>query len=95
VRAHNPDCRVEVLIPDFNGDEDALDAVLDAEPDVLNHNTETIARLYKRVRPDANYRQTLTLLERAAARRDRERAGCSRRAASWWARARRSTKWSS
>jgi lipoic acid synthetase len=42
---------------------------------VLNHNTETIARLYKRVRPDANYRQTLTLLERAAARRDREARG--------------------
>jgi lipoic acid synthetase len=75
VRALNPGCRVEVLIPDFNGDEDALNAVLDAEPDVLNHNTETIARLYKRVRPDANYRQTLTLLGRAAARRDRERRG--------------------
>jgi lipoyl synthase len=75
VREHNPGCRVEVLIPDFNGDEDALDAVLDAAPDVLNHNTETIARLYKRVRPDANYRQTLTLLGRAAARRDRERRG--------------------
>jgi len=75
VRELNPGCRVEVLIPDFNGDEDALNAVLDAEPDVLNHNTETIARLYKRVRPDANYRQTLTLLRRAAERRDRERRG--------------------
>jgi lipoyl synthase len=75
VRRLNPGCRVEVLIPDFNGDEAALDAVLDAEPDVLNHNTETIARLYKRVRPDANYRQTLTLLGRAAARRDREARG--------------------
>jgi lipoic acid synthetase len=75
VRALNPECRVEVLIPDFNGDETALDAVLDAEPDVLNHNTETIARLYRRVRPDANYQQTLTLLRRAAERRDRERRG--------------------
>src|ERR671926_1772615 len=75
VRALNPGCRVEVLIPDFNGYREALDTVLDAEPDVLNHNTETIARLYKRVRPDANYRQTLTLLERAAARRDREGRG--------------------
>jgi lipoic acid synthetase len=75
VRRLNPDCRVEVLIPDFNGDEAALDAVLDAEPDVLNHNTETIARLYRRVRPDAKYEQTLTLLERAARRRDRERRG--------------------
>jgi lipoic acid synthetase len=75
VRRVNPGCKVEVLIPDFNGDEDALDAVLDARPDVLNHNTETIARLYRRVRPDAKYEQTLTLLERAARRRDRERRG--------------------
>jgi lipoyl synthase len=75
VRAHNPECKVEVLIPDFNGDEAALNTVLDAEPDVLNHNTETIARLYRRVRPDADYQQTLTLLERAAARRDREQRG--------------------
>jgi lipoyl synthase len=72
VRALNPECKVEVLIPDFNGDEAALNAVLDAKPDVLNHNTETIARLYRRVRPDAVYQQSLTLLQRAAARRDRE-----------------------
>jgi lipoic acid synthetase len=75
VRAANPDCKVEVLIPDFNGDEAALNTVLDAEPDVLNHNTETIARLYRRVRPDAVYEQSLTLLQRAAARRDREDRG--------------------
>lgn len=73
VRALNPECKVEVLIPDFNGDEDALNTVLDAEPDVLNHNTETIARLYRRVRPDAVYEQSMTLLQRAGARRDRER----------------------
>jgi lipoic acid synthetase len=72
VRALNPDCKIEVLIPDFNGDEAALNTVLDAEPDVLNHNTETIARLYRRVRPDADYQQSLTLLRRAAERRDRE-----------------------
>ena len=72
VRAVNPGCKIEVLIPDFNGDEDALNTVLDARPDVLNHNTETIARLYRRVRPDADYQQSLTLLKRAAARRDRE-----------------------
>jgi lipoic acid synthetase len=71
VRRVNPGCKVEVLIPDFNGDEAALNAVLDARPDVLNHNTETIARLYRRVRPDADYQQSLTLLKRAAARRDR------------------------
>ncbi|HEX8456251.1 MAG TPA: lipoyl synthase [Pyrinomonadaceae bacterium] len=75
VRAANPACQIEVLIPDFNGDEAALDTVLDARPDVLNHNTETIARLYRRVRPDAKYQQTLTLLERAARRRDVERRG--------------------
>src|SRR6185503_19398453 len=72
VRSLNPACKIEVLIPDFNGDEAALNAVLDAKPDVLNHNTETIARLYRRVRPDAVYQQSLTLLRRAAARRDRE-----------------------
>lgn len=75
VRALNPECRIEVLIPDFNGDQSALNTVLDAEPDVLNHNTETIARLYKRVRPDADYKQTLTLLDRAARRRDKEGRG--------------------
>ena len=73
VRAFNPECKVEVLIPDFNGDEDALNTVLDAQPDVLNHNTETIARLYRRVRPDADYQQSMTLLQRAAARRDRDK----------------------
>jgi lipoic acid synthetase len=75
VRALNPECKVEVLIPDFNGDEAALNTVLDSHPDVLNHNTETVARLYRRVRPDAGYEQSLTLLRRAAARRDREARG--------------------
>jgi len=75
VRQLNPDCRIEVLIPDFNGNEDALNTVLDAAPDVLNHNTETIARLYRRVRPDADYHQSLTLLRRAAERRDLEGHG--------------------
>jgi lipoyl synthase len=75
VRALNPDCKIEVLIPDFNGDEAALNTVLNSRPDVLNHNTETIARLYRRVRPDAFYEQSLTLLRRAAERRDREARG--------------------
>jgi lipoic acid synthetase len=70
VRELSPDCKVEVLIPDFNGDEAALNNVLRAHPDVLNHNTETIARLYRRVRPDAKYDQTLELLERSAHWRD-------------------------
>ncbi len=68
----NPRCKVEVLIPDFQGNETALNIALEARPEVLNHNTETIARLYKRVRPDAIYEQSLQLLERAAAFRDRE-----------------------
>ncbi|MGI8470368.1 MAG: lipoyl synthase [Pyrinomonadaceae bacterium] len=70
VHQMNPACRVEVLIPDFQGNEAALNMVLDARPEVLNHNTETIARLYRRVRPDAKYTQTLELLERAAHWRD-------------------------
>ncbi|GIU83171.1 MAG: lipoyl synthase [Acidobacteria bacterium] len=73
VRELNPNCKIEVLIPDFNGDENALMTVLEALPDVLNHNMETIARLYRRVRPDANYQQSLTLLERAAKWRDKFR----------------------
>lgn len=76
VRAMNPNTKVEVLIPDFQGNEAALTAVLDAQPDVLNHNTETVPRLYRRVRPQAKYREwTLTLLERAAKRRDAEGRG--------------------
>ncbi|MBL8148995.1 MAG: lipoyl synthase [Blastocatellia bacterium] len=66
VRKLNPSCKVEVLIPDFCGNWQALDSVMNAYPDVLNHNTETVSRLYRRVRPDANYKQTLELLERAA-----------------------------
>ena len=75
VRELNPQCKVEVLIPDFNGDEAALNNVLAARPDVLNHNTETIARLYRRVRPDAKYAQTLELLSRAAHFRDTQFPG--------------------
>ncbi|MFN2500858.1 MAG: lipoyl synthase [Pyrinomonadaceae bacterium] len=75
VREMNPTCKVEVLIPDFNGDEDALNNVLQARPDVLNHNTETIARLYRRVRPDARYQQTLELLDRSAQWRDAREPG--------------------
>ncbi|MBV9215399.1 MAG: lipoyl synthase [Acidobacteria bacterium] len=75
VREMNPACKVEVLIPDFNGDEDALNNVLRARPDVLNHNTETIARLYRRVRPDAVYEQSMQLLARAAHFRDTQCPG--------------------
>jgi lipoic acid synthetase len=60
-----PECRVEVLIPDLRGNWEALEQILDAEPDVLNHNTETVPRLYRRVRPGARYERTLELLRRS------------------------------
>ncbi len=60
----NPECKIEVLIPDFRGDFEALKTVLDARPDVLNHNIETIERLYPRVRKGANYRRSLELISR-------------------------------
>lgn len=66
IRALNPGVTVEVLIPDFLGSEEALATVLREEPEVLNHNTETVPRLYRRVRPDAIYERSLELLARAA-----------------------------
>ena len=64
-RARVPDCRIEVLIPDFQGNEAALRLVLDARPDVLNHNTETVPRLYRTARSGGRYSRTLELLDRA------------------------------
>jgi lipoyl synthase len=65
IRAMSPACRIEVLIPDFQGIDEALQIVLDASPDVLNHNTETVPRLYRAVRSGARYERTLRLLENA------------------------------
>ena len=65
IRELTPHCRVEVLIPDFQGIDEALRVVLDAQPDVLNHNTETVPRLYRVVRSGARYERTLGLLENA------------------------------
>ncbi len=67
IRSLMPACGVEVLVPDFQGRERDLTTVLEAQPAVLNHNVETVPRLYSRVRPDADYRQSLELLARAAA----------------------------
>jgi lipoic acid synthetase len=64
-RARLSDCRIEVLIPDFRGHEKALHTVLDAGPDVLNHNTETVPRLYPAVRSGGRYPRTLELLDRS------------------------------
>jgi lipoic acid synthetase len=66
-RARLPRCRVEVLIPDFKGDPRALETVLDAGPDVLNHNIETVPRLYRTARPGGRYDRALQLLERSRA----------------------------
>jgi len=65
IRRVAPDCRVEVLIPDFQGHDDCLQAVLDARPDILNHNTETVPRLYRVARSGARYERTLRLLGRS------------------------------
>ncbi len=65
VRARRPQCKVEVLIPDFQGNEQSLHTVLDARPDVLNHNTETVPRLYRTARPGGRYERALELLDRA------------------------------
>ncbi len=62
IREAVPECRVEVLIPDFQGLEEPLRIVLDAKPNVLNHNTETVPRLYRAVRSGARYQRTLDLL---------------------------------
>src|SRR6202795_3754260 len=65
IRARVPGCKVEVLIPDFRGDWQALETVVRARPDVLNHNTETVPRLYREVRKSAIYERSLELLRRA------------------------------
>lgn len=65
IRRLSPETSVEVLIPDFLGDDDALAAVCAARPEILNHNTESVPRLYPRVRPKARYDRSLGLLRRA------------------------------
>ncbi len=62
IRRLNPGCAVEVLTPDFKGSRDALRIVMDAHPDVFNHNVETVPRLYRRVRPQAIYQRSLDVL---------------------------------
>lgn len=67
IRRLCPQTKVEVLIPDFQGNWQALRAVINAEPDILNHNVETVPRLYKTMRPQAKYARSLALLQRAKA----------------------------
>ena len=65
VRKRLPDCKIEVLIPDFQGDRGALETVMAARPDTLNHNIETVRRIFHRVRPKGDFEQSLELLARA------------------------------
>ena len=64
-RRRSPHCRIEVLIPDFQGNEASLRTVLDARPDVMNHNVETVPRLYRMARSGGRYTRTLELLDRS------------------------------
>src|SRR3989442_12575153 len=66
-RRSRPACQVEVLIPDFRGSAEALRTVIDAAPEILNHNTETVPRLYKVARHGGRYERTLALFRRARA----------------------------
>jgi lipoyl synthase len=65
IRERIPDCKVEVLVPDFQGSHAAMDIVMNAHPDVLNHNTETVPRLYRQVRLGAKYERSLDMLRYA------------------------------
>jgi lipoic acid synthetase len=65
IRERIPGCRVEVLVPDFQGSHAAMKIVMDAKPDVLNHNTETVPRLYRQVRLGARYERSLEMLRYA------------------------------
>ena len=63
----NPDCTIEVLTPDFQGNEAAVATVAESPIEIFNHNTESVPRLYKRVRPGAKYERSLRVLEKAKA----------------------------
>jgi len=75
LRETNPSARVEVLVPDFAGQRDALTMVIEARPDILGHNVETVPRLYARIRPGASYERSLDLLRVAAANGLRAKSG--------------------
>ncbi len=66
IREFNPGTTVEVLVPDFQGDDASLMKVFEAEPEVFNHNTETVPRLYENVRPGADYKRSMSILAKAA-----------------------------
>lgn len=70
IRAMNPGVTIEVLIPDFNGEESSVDAIISKAPEVVNHNIETVKSLYREVRPGAHYERSLTVLARISERRN-------------------------
>ena len=94
IRARVPGCAVEVLIPDFKGDWEALAVVLDARPDILNHNVETVPRLYRQARPGASFGRSLELLKRSkgGGAPDQERRDGGPRRGAGRARGRRSAR---
>jgi lipoic acid synthetase len=65
IKQHVPTCSIEVLVPDFQGDEDSIRAVLEASPDIYNHNTETVPRLYKKCRPGGRYERVMRIFTTA------------------------------
>lgn len=69
IRQYNPQCKIEVLVPDFKGNTANIETVLAAKPDVFAHNTETVPSLYRRVRPGSQYKRTLGVLKQAAEKR--------------------------
>jgi lipoic acid synthetase len=75
IRENNPDCKIEVLIPDFKGNKESLDLVIEASPDVIGHNLETVPDLYQKVRPQADFRQSLDLIEYAKHRKQITKSG--------------------
>ncbi len=75
LRGELPNCKVEVLIPDFQGSEDALERVMETKPDVINHNMEVVSPLFPRLRPQGSYRQSLALLDRVARSRMVSKSG--------------------
>jgi lipoic acid synthetase len=75
VRELNPTTTIEVLIPDFKGNMENLQRIIDAKPDILNHNTETVPRLYRRVRPQGKYQWTLDLLKESKRQGMRTKTG--------------------
>tara|TARA_B100000315_G_scaffold260816_1_gene325756 strand:+ start:3119 stop:3706 length:588 start_codon:yes stop_codon:yes gene_type:complete len=66
IRSQTPNCRIEVLIPDFKGETNALDVTLSAHPDIVNHNIETVPRLFQSIRPQGSYQRSLDVLAHTA-----------------------------